>query len=652
MTPECANEFGVMVAGELSDSEWRRATGYPYQLYDCDFVFEAGDKEPDSKTELLHDAKITACEISGQEDGVTFYNIALQFRDGKGHTQERSFAHVCPVAASGSNASAEQLKRKFSKSPGIKIATLLCDLEGVVPVFAAHLAHYGSIPASLVSHPGAVSGLFVNLLTPDAMKIMHQTENLGERYRFEVLPKGACRRPGLESVQLRYYSSVIGPLMSAGNTPIVLSDFKVANCAWPWCGELELMERVFAKIFPRVPLRQVLTSIVRDESERERAAQELKSMRVDLPARRAAEFFVNPTNNRDDSNGRYLVRMSPAAARRSFGRKTPFMVVVSHRHHAIDGVEISCIGWLTIGLEGSSLAGEQNVELDQSIRQALGLDYYSYRVEKVSVAPLQSANPWRDRFAQAIGRRLVYCRPRVLQYSDIEKGVVRTTAEALDLLGVKAGDRANLMGIRKLENGDFQLTRASAAALIASSEYIEECRSRRERDRKHRYEDGNVPRPDMTARDPSFAALLEEAADKAGKEEMAESGDINLVFIDQDIRNHLLGDRESQKLRYPLSGGGEISQPEKLRVLYPRTVQCVQPLILYRSPSGAIANEILTIGVTSVALGLNFFVVVRELFSEKAWEEWGSLPATLGVVGTSMLLALLAALWKTRAAVR
>ncbi len=639
------------MAGELTEDEWRRATGYPYRLYSSDFVFESGDKQTDSKTELLRDAKVTACEVSGEEGGITFYNITLQVRDEEGHTQQRRFAHVCPVAASGSNASAEQLKRKFPRTTRVEIATLLCEVRGFVPVYAAHFARYGAIPASLVSYPGATSTLFVNLLTPDAMKTMHLTENLGDRYRFEVLPKGACRRSGLESLQLYYYSSVIGPLQSAGGTPIVLSDFNVANCSWPWCGELELMELVFRALFPRIPLRQVLTTLLRDESERERAAAELKTMRVDLPAKRAAEFFVNPTNKRDDSNGRYLVRMSKAAARRSFGRKTPFMVVVSHRHHAIDGVEISCIGWLTVGLEDSSNAGEQNVELDQSIRQALGLDYYTFRSAKVTVVPLQKANRWRDRLSQLIGRRLVYCRPRVLQYSDIEKGVVRTPAEALDLLGTKPGDRVNLMGVEKLENGDFQLTRESAAALIASPDYIEECRARRERDRKHRYKDGNVPRPDMTARDPSFAALLEEAANKAGKEATAESGDINLVFIDQDIRNDLLGARDSQKYRYPLSGGGEVDQPEALKALYPRTVQCAQPLILYRSPSGAIANEIMTIGITAAALGLNFFVVFRELFDQETWKVWSEV-VTLGVVGLSFAAAFLAAIWKTRAAVR
>lgn len=328
------------------------------------------------------------------------------------------------------------------------------------------------------------------------------------------------------------------------------------------------------------------------------------------------------------------------------------MVVVSHRHHLLDGLEVSCIGWLRCDLEDTSLTGEQNIEVDQSIRQALGLDYYTFRTSKVSVDVLHGTSTWRDKVARLIGRRLVYCRPRVLQYSDIEKGVVRTPAEALDLLGIKAGDRVNILGIEKRGPGDYQLKRSSAAALIASSDYVEECGNRRDRDRRHRYRDGNVPRPDMTARDPSFAALLEEATDRAGKEETAESGDINLVFIDQDIRNHLLGGRNSQRHRYPLSGGGEVNQRENLRGLYSRTVQCAQPLILYRSPSGAMANEIMTIGVTSVALGLNFFVVVRELFSDKAWEEWWSLPATLGVVGLSMVLAFLAAFWKTRAVVR
>lgn len=354
------------------------------------------------------------------------------------------------------------------------------------------------------------------------------------------------------------------------------------------------------------------------------------------------KYFVEPTSDRSGNRGRYLVIMSRRAIQHEFGRRVPSVIVVSYCHPKLENIEVSAIGWLRSRCEDDCQPSDKDetVQLDQTIRQALGLDYYTASKEKVSIARLHGAGRFREIIADVVGRRLVYCRPGVLQHRDIEKGITRTPEDVLGLLGIKSGESVILVGVEKRAPDYYRMRIGRSAALAASERYQDEYVSLRREDRRTRYSNRRPRVPDMTARTPCIEELLNQT-------------DLSPVYLDQDIRDWLLGSGESQRFRYPpnCDHSNHQSKDQRLGWLYPRTVQCAQPLLLYRAPSGAIANEIMAIGVTAAALGINSFVVLRAFFDPKAWAVH-SAPVTLALVVSSIAAAFLAALWKTRAAVR
>src|ERR1700687_4116749 len=69
-----------------------------------------------------------------------------------------------PVLAIGSNSSPSQLSRKFTdpsfndpKSPDSRILVYRARVPDMDIVYAAHIASYGSLPATIMSKPGCIS---------------------------------------------------------------------------------------------------------------------------------------------------------------------------------------------------------------------------------------------------------------------------------------------------------------------------------------------------------------------------------------------------------------------------------------------------------------------------------------------------------------
>lgn len=82
-----------------------------------------------------------------------------------------------PVLAYGSNASPEQLKRKFAKTLDKELIPVLkVVLPGFDVVYSARLSSYGAIPAALASSKGTVLETFVTYLTDRQLRVMHKTE--------------------------------------------------------------------------------------------------------------------------------------------------------------------------------------------------------------------------------------------------------------------------------------------------------------------------------------------------------------------------------------------------------------------------------------------------------------------------------------------
>src|SRR5690606_19462991 len=82
------------------------------------------------------------------------------------------------VLAIGSNAAPDQLRRKFGShhSGAQPIVVLRAGLRDHDVVFAAMVASYGSVPATLLEAPGTTCHVHVTFLDPAQLEHMHETE--------------------------------------------------------------------------------------------------------------------------------------------------------------------------------------------------------------------------------------------------------------------------------------------------------------------------------------------------------------------------------------------------------------------------------------------------------------------------------------------
>lgn len=82
-----------------------------------------------------------------------------------------------PVLAAGSNQSPEQLARKYGGMQDIgAIPAQRGRLHDFDVVYAAHLARYGSVPATFQHSPGTAVTIFILWLTDAQLQRMHETE--------------------------------------------------------------------------------------------------------------------------------------------------------------------------------------------------------------------------------------------------------------------------------------------------------------------------------------------------------------------------------------------------------------------------------------------------------------------------------------------
>lgn len=114
------------------------------------------------------------------------------FRNGR-MTEIERFDPVAegrvPVVASGSNGSPLRLKEKYGEAGEIPVS--FGTISDLVPVFAARITGYGSVPATLAVIEGERAGVHVTWLTEDQLEIMHETESVGRGYAY-------CRLDGFE----------------------------------------------------------------------------------------------------------------------------------------------------------------------------------------------------------------------------------------------------------------------------------------------------------------------------------------------------------------------------------------------------------------------------------------------------------------------
>lgn len=135
-------------------------------------------------------------------------------------------SELTPVVASGSNASPLQLNRKFYDLEPELCPCFRIRLPGFEACYAAHIAHYGSIPASL-ERTGEGAGEFVVSFLPEAyLARVNATESLGRYYNLLEIDDIALERPGLSwrSGALGYSSATGLVLDETGRRPLRLTE--------------------------------------------------------------------------------------------------------------------------------------------------------------------------------------------------------------------------------------------------------------------------------------------------------------------------------------------------------------------------------------------------------------------------------------------
>ena len=180
-----------------------------------------------------------------------------------------------PVLAVGSNAAPEHLKAKFGQLDGAQVIPVerarLFDFDSV---YSAHVASYGSIPATLAPSPGTELALGVTWLTADQLSRMHETE--GANYRFGQLSGVRVEIGGARSLdRVSAYVSVHGCLAVAG-APSAVAGIAAGNRRFGEMSQLEVLAHARDRFAPGTPLDDFIRDAIGDAGVRRRLTAELK----------------------------------------------------------------------------------------------------------------------------------------------------------------------------------------------------------------------------------------------------------------------------------------------------------------------------------------------------------------------------------------
>lgn len=212
------------------------------------------------------------------------------FRDGDAAPLDDAVAATAgrvPVIASGSNAAPAQLARKYGAVGGeVRIPVTRARVGGFDSVYNAHIAAYGSVPATLFPSPGTELETFITWLDEAQLAVMHETEQPGVNYHFAELGRLAVAVEGVGPLETAYaYVSVAGCLSHEG-APVSLAEVPARRRRFAALGQRAVQEAIRALIAPEADLESFIRENVADAAVRRR--------RCTLLARTARPFAHDP----------------------------------------------------------------------------------------------------------------------------------------------------------------------------------------------------------------------------------------------------------------------------------------------------------------------------------------------------------------------
>lgn len=180
-----------------------------------------------------------------------------------------------PVLAAGSNQSPEQLARKFASfepGPGTRIPVQRGMLADFDVVYAAHLAGYGSVPATFQASPGTAVIVFVLWLDERQLNRMHETE---ANYTFDRLTGLSIAFDDGRTLEAAFgYSSKVGCLNFNGSCAS-LAEIPANARRFPALTQEEALAAVRDRLAPARALDDFILDHVEDRDVRRIRSTEL-----------------------------------------------------------------------------------------------------------------------------------------------------------------------------------------------------------------------------------------------------------------------------------------------------------------------------------------------------------------------------------------
>lgn len=230
----------------LTDPAIARALGYPYSAPSVDYVWRDG--------------------MARDFDPL----ISLEDRT--------------PVLAVGSNRAPEQLRRKFGDSAVVPVT--IARLRDHDVVYSAHIASYGSVPATLAASPGTLVTVSLTWLTESQLRRMHETEAVGVNYDYgvaETLPIDLGNHRLL--VPIGCYLGRRGALALDG-PPVALAEIEATGRSFVERRQSEMLARVHGRFSDGRDLNDWLGELIATKASRQALTENLArhSIPIDLPA--------------------------------------------------------------------------------------------------------------------------------------------------------------------------------------------------------------------------------------------------------------------------------------------------------------------------------------------------------------------------------
>jgi hypothetical protein len=183
-----------------------------------------------------------------------------------------------PVLALGSNASPQQLRRKFADRKG-HIPVSRAVLFDHVIVYSAHFSRYGSLPATLHRHPGAIVFVALTWLDADQLATMHASESVGVNYDYVEFADIRLEHDGdgiAASLPVGAYVSRYGPL-EHGGLPIRLAEAASSGCPLPALTQPAALRFAHRRVAPALDFEAFMRRVVDDAGFRQDCTHRLST---------------------------------------------------------------------------------------------------------------------------------------------------------------------------------------------------------------------------------------------------------------------------------------------------------------------------------------------------------------------------------------